>query len=150
SDGAAADAEVVFGVIIGTGCGGGLVVRGGVVQGPNAITGEWGHNALPRPTDDERPGPACYCGRHGCIETFLSGGGLSADDARRRGETLPAPEIVKRAEAGEAIASESLARYIERFARASATVINIVDPHVIVLGGGLSKIKRLYDEVPRL
>jgi len=150
SDGAAAGVEIVFGVIIGTGCGGALVVRGGVVQGPNAITGEWGHNALPRPVADEHPGPECYCGRRGCIEMFLSGGGLSRDDALRRGETLPAPEIVKRAEAGEAIAAESLTRYIERFARASATVINIVDPHVIVLGGGLSKIKQLYDEVPRL
>ncbi|TAL02952.1 MAG: ROK family protein [Rhodospirillaceae bacterium] len=150
SDGSAAGADVVFGVIIGTGVGGGLVVHGRVIHGANAITGEWGHNPMPRPHDDERPGPACYCGRSGCVETFLSGPGLSRDDAARRGTALPAAEIVARAETGEPIAAESLARYVERLARATAVVINIVDPHVIVLGGGLSQIARLYRDVPAL
>jgi fructokinase len=150
SDGAAAGAQVVFGIILGTGVGGGLVVHGRLVNGPNAIAGEWGHNHMPHATSDEQPGPQCYCGRNGCIETFLSGPGLSRDDAARRGSALPAPEIVARAELGDPVAVESFARYIERLARATAMVINIIDPDVIVLGGGLSQIKRLYDEVPAL
>ncbi len=150
SDGAAASAKVVFGIIIGTGCGGGLVVNGHVIQGPNAITGEWGHNGMPRPTDEERPGPSCYCGRTGCVEQFLSGPAFARDDSERRGYALPSPEIVALAEKGETTAVETLSRYIERLARASSMVINIIDPDVIVLGGGMSKIKRLYDEVPTL
>jgi fructokinase len=105
---------------------------------------------MPHATNDERPGPRCYCGRDGCIETFLSGPGLSRDDAARRGTALPAPEIIARAELGDPVAVESFARYVERLARATAMVINIIDPDVIVLGGGLSQIKRLYDEVPSL
>jgi len=150
SDGAAAGADIVFGIIIGTGVGGGLVVHGRAVQGPNSITGEWGHNPLPALTDDERPGPACYCGRNGCVETFLSGPGLSRDDAARRGAPLLAQEIVARAENGEAIAKASLARYVERLARATAAVINIIDPDAIVLGGGLSQVPQLYRDVPAL
>jgi fructokinase len=150
TDGAAAGAAVVFGVIIGTGTGGGLVVNGQVVAGANAIAGEWGHNPLPSPADDERPGPPCYCGRFGCIETFLSGPGLARDHMADGGEELPAIEIAARADRGDARAVACLDRYTRRFARAIASVINIVDPDVIVLGGGLSNMSRLYDEVPRL
>jgi predicted NBD/HSP70 family sugar kinase len=149
-DGAAAGASVVFGVIIGTGVGGGVVVDQSALLGPNAIAGEWGHNPLPRMTDDERPGPACYCGRHGCIETFLSGPGLSADHARETGTNLRSHEIVARAEVGDTQADATLRRYEERMARALSSVINLVDPDVIVLGGGLSNIERLYTNVPRL
>ncbi len=146
TDGAAAGAAVVFGVILGTGVGGGLVVDGRIVVGANAIAGEWGHNPLPAPRDDERPGPACYCGRRGCIETFLSGPALTAD---YDGAT-PASEIARRAAAHDTRADAALARYEERLARALAGVINIVDPEVIVLGGGLSNIERLYTAVPAL
>lgn len=149
-DGAAAGAEVVFGVILGTGTGGGIVVRGEVITGPNAIAGEWGHNPLPAPQDDERPGPPCYCGRSGCIETFLSGPGLAADYARHTGETLLAEEVVRRAGEGKRDAVAALQRYEWRLARALATVINTIDPDAIVLGGGLSNVDRLYDTVPHL
>jgi fructokinase len=149
SDGAAAGRAVVFGIILGTGVGGGLVVNGGLVGGPNAITGEWGHNPLPWPADTERPGPRCYCGQFGCIETFLSGGSLARDDAATRGAALTAPEIVSAADQGDEIARASLARYYDRLARATATVINIVDPHAIVIGGGMSKVPALYTEVPK-
>ncbi len=149
-DGAGAGSAVVFGVILGTGVGGGIVIDGRVLEGPNAIAGEWGHNPLPWPNDGERPGPPCYCGRHGCVETFLSGPGLARDDGQARGETLTPAEVVARAEAGDALAQAALARYEERLARALAGVINIVDPDVIVLGGGLSNLDRLYDNVPRL
>lgn len=147
-DGAAAGAAVVYGVIVGTGTGGGIVVDGHVVTGANAIAGEWGHNPLPWPRDEERPGPACYCGKHGCIETFLSGPGLARDYAVGGGAALAAAEIAARAADGDAAADAALQRYVDRMARALATVINILDPDVIVLGGGLSKIARLYDEVP--
>ncbi len=150
TDGAAAGAAVVFGVIIGTGTGGGLVVNGRVVVGANAIAGEWGHNPLPALADDERPGPECYCGRSGCIETFLSGPALARDYLTPGGEDLPPSEIAARAARGEARASGCLDRYERRFARAIASVINVVDPDVIVLGGGLSNIPRLYDRVPAL
>ncbi len=150
TDGAAAGAAVVFGVIIGTGTGGGLVVNGRVVVGANAIAGEWGHNPLPAPQDDERPGPECYCGRFGCIETFLSGSGLARDYIAHGGEDVTAIEIAARAEGGDARASGCLDRYERRFARALASVINVVDPDVVVLGGGLSNISRLYDRVPAL
>ncbi len=149
-DGAAAGAAVVFGVILGTGCGGGIVVHGRVLMGVNAIAGEWGHNPLPWPRDDERPGPACYCGRSGCIETWLSGPGMSRDHLHHTGEALPADEIARRAAAGEAACAATLARYEDRLARALAHVINVLDPEVIVLGGGLSNIARLYENVPRL
>ena len=150
TDGAGAGAAVVFGVIIGTGTGGGLIVNGRVVVGANAIAGEWGHNPLPAPDDDERPGPQCYCGRTGCIETFLSGPGLSRDFAAHGGSELPAIEIAARAGAGESAAIAALERYERRFARAIASVINVVDPDVVVLGGGLSNIARLYERVPLL
>jgi fructokinase len=143
-DGAGAGARVVFGVILGTGTGGGLVVDGRIWTGPNAIAGEWGHNPLPWPRDGEWPGPACYCGRTGCIETFLSGPGLARDHGG------PAEDIAARAAGGDPVAEASLARYEERMARALASVINVVDPDVIVLGGGLSKLVRLYETVPRL
>ena len=149
TDGAAAGARVVFGVIIGTGTGGGLVIDGRVVVGANAIAGEWGHNPLPAPGADERPGPPCYCGRSGCIETFLSGPGLTRDFVSQGGDEVPAIEIAARAGRGDARAAASLDRYARRFARAIAAVINIVDPDVIVLGGGLSNIRGLYDDVPK-
>lgn len=150
TDGAAAGAAVVFGVIVGTGTGGGIVVDGRVLTGPNAIAGEWGHNPLPWPREDERPGPPCYCGLSGCIETFLSGPGLVRDHEQATGRRLEAPEIVARAEAGEAAAMASLERYAERMARALASVINVLDPDVIVLGGGLSNVGCLYTRVPAL
>src|SRR6185436_11283258 len=145
TDGAGAGADVVFGVILGTGTGGGLVVRGQVITGPNAIAGEWGHNPLPWPQDDERPGPACYCGRSGCTETFLSGPGLAADYARRGGEAIRSEAIIERATTGEALAVSVVDIWERRLARALAVVINIVDPDVIVVGGGLSRIARLYE-----
>jgi fructokinase len=150
TDGAAAGAEVVFGVILGTGTGGGLVVRGQPVTGANAIAGEWGHNPLPWPEDAERPGPRCYCGRHGCIETFLSGPGLSADYVRRGGAARPGEEIVRRVADGDVLAEATLDAWERRLAKSLATVINIVDPDAIVVGGGLSRIDRLYERVPAL
>jgi fructokinase len=150
TDGAAAGAEVVFGVILGTGTGGGVVVRGQLVTGANAIAGEWGHNPLPWPDDDERPGAACYCGRRGCIETFLSGPGLAAAYARRGGDAVRSETVVLRAEAGEARARQVLDDWERRLAKSLATVINVLDPDVIVVGGGLSRIERLYQRVPQL
>ncbi len=150
TDGAGSGAAVVFGVILGTGVGGGLVVNGRVLEGRNAIAGEWGHNPLPWAAEDERPGPACYCGLAGCIETFLSGPALAADHARSNGGTADAATIVSRADAGDASCARTLERYESRLARALAHLINIVDPDVVVLGGGLSNIARLYERVPRL
>ncbi|MHB1204860.1 MAG: ROK family protein [Rhodospirillaceae bacterium] len=150
ADGAGADAAIVFGVILGTGVGGGLVVNKRIVRGPNAITGEWGHNSLPWPDAEERPGPQCYCGLTGCIETFLSGGGLARDYAAKTGQSLSAMDIAAAARNGDTAAGAVMERYVHRLARATATVINIVDPHVIVLGGGLSNIPLLYDAVPPL
>ncbi len=150
TDGAAAGAAVVFGVILGTGVGGGIVVGGRPVLGANAIAGEWGHNPLPWPGDDERPGPPCYCGRSGCIETFLSGPGLAADHQRATGLALRAEDVVARALEGEPVAGASLARYEDRLARSLAGVINLLDPDVIVLGGGLSRVERLYTSVPEI
>lgn len=148
-DGGAAGAAVVFGVILGTGTGGGIVVHGRVLEGINAVAGEWGHNPLPWPGDAERPGPACYCGLHGCIETFLSGPGLARDHAAVTGQALSAADIAARATQGDAASGASLERYEDRLARALATVINLLDPDVIVLGGGLSNVTRFYDSVPR-
>ncbi len=150
ADGAAAGAEVVFAVILGTGAGGGLVAHGRILTGANAIAGEWGHNPLPWPRADEWPGPPCYCGRTGCAETFVSGTGLAADYVRRGGLPLTGERIVERATAGEALAEETLAAWDHRLARALASIINIVDPDVIVVGGGLSCLPRIYDHVPRL
>jgi fructokinase len=150
ADGAGAGAEVVFGVIVGTGTGAGVVVRGDVLTGPNGIAGEWGHNPLPWPADDERPGPACYCGQHGCIETFLSGPGLQGDFERHTRRQRTPAQIVEDAADGDQPARDALSRYAGRMARALASVINVLDPDVIVVGGGMSNISRLYDEVPRL
>ena len=154
ADGAAVGAEVVFGVIVGTGTGAGIVVRGQVLTGANGIAGEWGHNPLPWPDDDERAGPACYCGRFGCIETFLSGPGLVADLERRPSQNpqrgLTPVEIVAAAARGDADAEAALQRYERRMARALAHVVNVLDPDVIVLGGGMSNLDRLYETVPAL
>jgi fructokinase len=149
-DGAAAGARVVFGVIVGTGTGGGVVVDRKVLTGPNAIAGEWGHNPLPWPREGEWPGPSCYCGKTGCVETFLSGPGLARDHRAATGEDLTGPDIVARAEQGEAAATASLERYEGRMARALAAVLNVLDPDVVVLGGGISRVRRLYENVPRL
>jgi fructokinase len=150
TDGAGAGAEVVLGVILGTGVGAGIVVRGGVLTGPNAIAGEWGHNPMPWPRDGERPGPACFCGLTGCIEMFLSGPGLEREHVRSSSEPLTAHEIAARASIGDAACTATLAVYEERLARALAHVINVLDPDVIVLGGGMSNVERLYANVPRL
>ena len=150
TDGAGAGHRVVFGVILGTGVGAGIVVDGRLLSGPNRIAGEWGHNPLPWARDDERPGPACYCGKRGCIETFLCGPALTRDHAERTGLALSAEEIVAAAASGEACCLASLERYEERLARALAHVINILDPDVIVLGGGMSNIPRWCETVPRL
>lgn len=149
-DGAGKDAEVVFGVILGTGVGGGLVVRRQVLNGVNHIAGEWGHNPLPRLDEEELPPPRCYCGRFGCVETWLSGPGLCADHLRHGGEALAVEAICARASSGDPACEQTLARYERRLAKALAQVINIVDPGVVVLGGGLSNIERLYDALPRL
>jgi fructokinase len=161
TDGAAAGASVVFGVILGTGVGAGIVVNGHILTGPNAIAGEWGHNPLPWPQPHELPGPPCYCGKHGCIETFLSGPGMMQLHQREIQESvrpelvegtdsliLSAEEIVRRAEQGDAACERSLQSYEHRLARSLAHVINILDPDVIVLGGGMSNIERLYTNVP--
>ena len=150
TDGAAAGADVVFGVIVGTGTGGGVVIHRQVLVGANAIAGEWGHNPLPAAHGSESPGPACYCGRNACIETFLSGPGLARAYAESGGASVTAQDVAGRAAGGEALAGAALARYEDRMARALASVINILDPDVIVLGGGLSNIDRLYANVPRL
>ena len=150
SDGAAAGAPIVFGVILGTGVGGGIVIDGRPLTGANAISGEWGHNPLPWPRDDERPGWQCFCGQHGCIETWLAGPGMARDHKKVTGESLDAAGIVAAAGKGSEAALATLARYEERLGRALAHVVNILDPQVIVLGGGLSNIERLYRNLPGL
>lgn len=146
-DGAAAGQSPVFGVILGTGVGGGIVLDGRSLEGASRIAGEWGHNPLPAPADDERPGPPCYCGRRGCVETFLSGPGMAADHLRVTGHQLEAPAIVAAALAGESAAAATLDRYVERLGRALAVVVNIVDPAVVVLGGGVSNTPGLPERV---
>lgn len=148
-DGAGQGAEIVFGIILGTGVGGGIVINQRVLTGANAIAGEWGHNPLPLPTEDDLPLPRCYCGRLGCIETYLSGPALSADHARFSGQQLSADDIHTSALAGDPSCEASLKRYEIRLGRALAGIINILDPQVIVLGGGLSKMQRLYDNLPK-
>ena len=148
TDGAGRGAEVVFGVILGTGVGGGIVVRGQVLGGANAIAGEWGHNPLPLPDADDLPLPPCYCGRAGCIETYLSGPALTRDHFLRTGETLAPQQIDRHAAAGDTACEATLKRYEARLGRALAGVINILDPQVIVLGGGLSNLQRLYRNLP--
>lgn len=143
SDGAAAGADVVFGVILGTGVGGGIVVGGRCLVGPNLVAGEWGHNPLPWIAADEYPGPSCYCGKTGCIEAFLSGPGFENDHLVHTGESLSSRAIVSAARVGDTAAVESLARYEDRLGRALASLINLLDPDVIVLGGGMSNIAGL-------
>ena len=147
-DGVAKDVAVVFGVIIGTGTGGGVVIDKKVLVGPNAIAGEWGHNPLPWPLDYELPGPECYCGKHGCIETWLSGPGIVRDHELHNNAFIDAEMLNNKARFGDEDANETLQRYEDRMARSLAHVINILDPDVIVLGGGMGNIKRLYKNVP--
>ena len=151
SDGAGAGAGVVFGVILGTGCGGGVVVHGQVLTGPNAVAGEWGHNPLPWPGGAELPGPECYCGKRGCLETFLSGPGLARDylaSGPPGGEAIDGAGVAALASNGDRRALAALDRYVDRLARGLATVINVLDPDVIVLGGGMSNVAMLYQAVP--
>lgn len=150
TDGAAEKEHCVFAVILGTGTGGGIAFQGRPLIGVQALAGEWGHNPLPWPNDTERPGPRCYCGKHGCLETYLSGPGLAADHQAVNGHTLSTYEIVAAAQNGAAAAEATLQRYEDRLARGLATVVNLIDPQVIVLGGGLSSLERLYKSVPLL
>jgi fructokinase len=150
TDGAAAGAEVVFAVILGTGTGGGIAVHGHVLQGPNRLAGEWGHNPLPWAVPGRDPSFACYCGQRGCIETLISGSGLSRDHAHVTGVPLAGEAIALQAAAGDAGCQATLARHVTRVARALAAIINVLDPDVIVLGGGLSRLPHLYREVPAL
>jgi fructokinase len=150
TDGAGQGKRVVFGVILGTGVGGGVVVDGKALTGPNAIAGEWGHNPMPWPDDDERPGTRCYCGKSGCIETWLSGPALSRSFERATGRRLDAAAIASLADSGDADAEAALAAYERRLAKALAHLVNILDPDIIVLGGGLSNLQRLYTNVQPL
>lgn len=154
TDGAAAGKNMVFAVILGTGCGGGVAVDGRVHVGPNGVGGEWGHNPLPWATEDELPGPKCYCGQFGCLETWISGTGLANDHANVHppdaGHRLTGAEIVALAEKGDAAAEASLVRLENRIGRALASLVNLLDPDVIVIGGGLSKVDRIYANVPGL
>lgn len=149
TDGAGAGKRVVFAVVLGTGCGGGLAIDGRVHNGRNGVAGEWGHTTLPWMRADEYPGPECYCGYRGCIETWISGTGLEADYERATKVKLRGKEIIARSEAGEAAALASLARYEDRLTRSLAQMINILDPDIIVLGGGVSQVPRLYRDVPQ-
>lgn len=149
-DGAGAGARLVFGVILGTGCGGGIVHERRVVDGPLGVGGEWGHNPLPWATADEHPGPLCWCGRRGCMETWVSGPALAADHARATGATLPPEEIVAQAERRVSAAQATLERHASRLARGLAGIVNVLDPDVIVLGGGLSQLSHLYAQLPDL
>ena len=148
TDGAAAGAPVVFGVIVGTGCGGGLVVGGRIVEGKNGIAGEWGHMPLPWAEPAEHPGPACWCGRRGCMEVFVSGKAFEADFAQASGRTLAAPEIAAEAHEGRPEAAEALKRYVSRLGRGLAAICDVVDPDVVVLGGGMSNVEALYTRLP--
>jgi fructokinase len=150
TDGAAAGATSVFGVIIGTGCGGGVVVHGRVLEGARGIAGEWGHNPLPWATASEHPGPTCWCGRPGCLETWVSGSGLAADHARVTGTALTGEQIAAAAAAGDGAAQATLDRHASRLARGLAHVVNLFDPDVIVLGGGLSQLPHFYRVLPGL
>ena len=150
ADGAAANARIVFGVILGTGCGGGIVVNGSLLDGPRGIGGEWGHNPLPWSRPDEELGPQCWCGRRGCLETWVSGPGMAADHMRLTGDNHTAQEIAARACSGDVNAQETLSRHADRLARGLAHVVNIVDPDVLVLGGGLSQLPHLYEDLPKL
>jgi len=148
TDGAGAGRHLVFGVILGTGCGGGIAIDGRVHSGSNGVAGEWGHNTLPWMRADEFPGPACYCGKNGCIETWISGTGLEKDYERATKVSLRGPEILARSETGEPAALAALERFEDRLARGLAGVINLLDPDIIVMGGGASQIPRIYKNVP--
>jgi len=150
TDGAAAGRQVVFGVILGTGCGGGVAVNGQVHAGPNGTGGEWGHNQLPWAHADELPGPACYCGHHGCMEMWVSGTGLARDFRTTTGRTLTGPEIIAACVAGDPEAEIAVGRLEDRLARGLALVINVLDPDVFVFGGGLSRVERIFPNVARL
>lgn len=149
-DGAGEGASCVFGVILGTGVGGAIVYRGQIIDGPRAIGGEWGHNPLPWLTAKEFPGPVCWCGREGCLEAWLSGPAMAADHHRMTNEQLTADEIARRAEAGDSASAATLQRHASRLARGLAHVVNLIDPDVIVLGGGLSQMPHLYRDLPDL
>jgi fructokinase len=148
SDGAAAGAQVVFAAILGTGCGGGVAVNGRVIEGANAIAGEWGHTPLPWPNAQEHLAPPCWCGRHGCLELYVSGTGFEADYRRAAGRTLAGPDIAAAARQGEPHAAAALARYLDRLGRGLAVICNVIDPDAIVLGGGMSNIPELYARLP--
>jgi fructokinase len=148
SDGAAAGAAVVFAAILGTGCGGGVAVNGRVIEGANAIAGEWGHTPLPWPNAQEHQAPPCWCGRHGCLELYVSGTGFEADYRRAAGRTLAGPDIAAAARQGEPHAAAALARYLDRLGRGLAAICNVIDPDAIVLGGGMSNIPELYARLP--
>jgi fructokinase len=149
TDGAAMGRHVVFGVILGTGCGGGVAIGGRVHEGPNGVAGEWGHNPLPWPKPEEYPGPLCYCGKRGCMEMWVSGTGIALDYKTITGTTLTTREIVAEFEAGKRDAAAAMERFEDRLARGLAQVINILDPDVIVIGGGVSRVKHLYEELPK-
>jgi fructokinase len=148
TDGAAAGARLVFGVILGTGCGGGLAIHGRIHNGPNGVAGEWGHNPLPWPAPHEQPGPACYCGKRGCIETWVSGTGIARDFLEVTGRSMTAREILAGVETGDEEAVQAVERFEDRLARGLAHVINVLDPDILVFGGGLSRVERIYREVP--
>jgi fructokinase len=150
TDGAAAGRHVVFGVILGTGCGGGVAIGGRVHEGPNGVAGEWGHNPLPWPKPEEYPGPECYCGKRGCMEMWVSGTGIALDYRTVTGRVLTTQEIVSQFEAGEREATAAMKRFEDRLARGLAQVINILDPDVIVFGGGVSKVQHIYQVLPAL
>lgn len=147
-DGAAAGAKTVFAVILGTGCGAGVVIDGHLLSGPNATSGEWGHNPLPWPKPEEVPGPRCWCGKDGCLETWVAGPGLARDHLRVTGEELSAEKIAERAAAGDATAAATLGRHCDRVGRGLATVINIIDPEIVVLAGGVSNLPGLAEALP--
>jgi fructokinase len=147
-DGAAAGLAVVFAVIIGTGCGGGLVVDGKLVEGANGLAGEWGHTPLPWPRPEESPGPACWCGRRGCLETWISGTGLRRDHAERAGQAMTGEAIIAAARDGDLVAARSFDLYLDRLARGLAVICDIVDPDAFVFGGGLSNVDELYERLP--
>jgi fructokinase len=149
TDGAAAGKDVVFGVILGTGCGGGVAIGGRVHEGPNGVAGEWGHNPLPWPRPEEYPGPECYCGKRGCMEMWVSGTGIALDYRTVTGKVLTTQEIVSQFEAGDREAAAAMERFEDRLARGLAQVVNILDPDVIVIGGGVSRVKHIYREVPK-
>jgi len=148
-DGAGSDGEVVWGIIIGTGTGSGIIIRRKPLAGRNRVGGEWGHNPLPWPSAAENPGPACFCGRRGCMERWVSGPAIAEDHERVTGEKLDSAEIIARAAAGDVPAEATYQRYVDRLARGMGAVINVVDPDVIVLGGGMSNVDRLYDDLPK-